>query len=102
MEISMNKSLVKFSATVSSLIFISTSSAWAVPETPEDTWVPNGAVQAILPAGNRVYISGDFNWVGPSVGRAVPFNSTTGSPKGSYPEINGGVKATLSVGSDDA
>ena len=59
----------------------------------QNTWVTNGYVDAIVPAGDKVYIGGDFTQVGPYTGFGVPINSSTGAPLAAFPKINGPVYA---------
>ena len=71
--------------------------------TPSDTcnqnmWVTNGPVYAIAPAGNKVYIGGQFTQVGPYTGGGVPINSSTGTPVPVFPKINGTVNAVCADG----
>ena len=64
----------------------------------QNTWVTNGPVYAIAPAGDRVYIGGSFSLVGPYTGGGVPINSSTGAPVSAFPKINGTVYATCTDG----
>ena len=65
----------------------------------EDAWVTDGTVYSIQPAGNVTYIGGDFTYVGPNTGRGVPIDVTTSQPVGSFPRIDGTVRAVVSDGS---
>jgi hypothetical protein len=55
----------------------------------EETWVPNGKVNAIAIANNRVYIGGAFSKVGPYTGCGTPISRRTGSALDSFPKFNG-------------
>src|SRR5438128_1730809 len=56
--------------------------------TPAQTWVTNGVVDAIAPAGGVTYIGGRFNYVGPRTGFGVGISASTGQSTG-LPEITG-------------
>jgi hypothetical protein len=45
--------------------------AAAPSSVPRSTWVTNGPVSAVVAAGNRVYIGGEFTYVGPNTGSGV-------------------------------
>jgi trimeric autotransporter adhesin len=60
----------------------------------QNTWVTNGPVYAIAPAGDKVYIGGSFTQVGPYTGGGVPINNLTGAPAAAFPKINGSVNAS--------
>ncbi|HUI92782.1 MAG TPA: hypothetical protein VLX68_11095 [Chitinivibrionales bacterium] len=64
----------------------------------QNTWVTNGPVYAIAPAGDKVYIGGGFSWVGPYTGGGVPIDSSTGALMPSFPKINGTVFAVCPDG----
>jgi nitrite reductase/ring-hydroxylating ferredoxin subunit len=64
----------------------------------QETWVTNGPVYAIAPAGDKVYIGGGFTQVGPYTGCGVPFNTSTGLPVSAFPKINGRVNAVCADG----
>ena len=64
----------------------------------QNTWVTNGQVYAIAPAGDKVYIGGEFTQIGPYTGGGVPINSSTGAPVAAFPKINGTVYATCTDG----
>jgi hypothetical protein len=62
-------------------------------------WMPDGPVNAILPVGNTVYISGDFSYVGPRTGPAALFDQTTGNLLTLPPRISNALKAVVPDGS---
>jgi predicted small secreted protein len=64
----------------------------------QNTWVTNGPVYAIVPAGDKVYIGGSFTQVGPYTGSGVPIDSSTGAPVAAFPKINGTVNAVCDDG----
>ncbi len=46
----------------------------------QDLWVTNGLLRTIAPAGNKIFIGGDFTEAGPFSGGWVHLNSSTGKP----------------------
>ena len=65
---------------------------------PTTTWVTNGLVDSVLPAGKVVYIGGAFSYVGPNTGSGVPLGLRSGSALARFPRINGTVRAVVSDG----
>ncbi len=65
----------------------------------QETWLTNGLVNAIVPAGDKIYIGGRFTRVGPYTGCGVPVNASTGAPAATYPKVNGTVYAVCADGS---
>ena len=78
----------------------------------QNTWVTNGPVSAIAPAGDKVFIGGNFTRVGPCIGgvfdrvfdtihsvvrnNIAALDATTGEPTAWNPNANSGVQ-TLTV-----
>src|SRR5947209_19403483 len=80
--------------------FLVTAAGAAAPSSvASSTWVTNGPVLSVLAVGDRVYIGGEFTYVGPNTGSGVPLGLRSGSPVASFPKVNGSV---LSVVSDRA
>jgi hypothetical protein len=72
-----------------------TSSAY----TPDpDWWVTNGRVTDIVSSGNRVYVAGGFDYLGPSTGYGVAIDPASGARSSSWPFINGPVDASAADG----
>jgi len=67
----------------------------------ENTWITNGPVYAIVKdeVRNIIYIGGNFTYVGPQTGGAVPLDINTGLVQGSFPKVNGRVYAVIPDGS---
>ena len=59
--------------------------------TPDSMWVANGRVQAIDQVGDRIYLGGQFNMVGPPVGHLAMTDRATGAVIGSPFEVTGTV-----------
>lgn len=59
----------------------------------QDFWVTDGAVNAIAVTNDRVFIGGDFRYVGPYTGGGVPVDVNTMQPVARYPKVNGSVHA---------
>jgi len=62
-------------------------------------WVTNGAVHAIVPDGNIIYISGDFTYVGPPNGSGAPLSAATAELAGPFPKVVGAINTVISDGS---
>ena len=62
-------------------------------------WITDGPVNVILATNGRVYIAGDFSYVGPRTGPAAMFNQASGALQAVPPLINGVVKAVVPDGS---
>ena len=62
------------------------------------TWETNGIVRTILPIGDKVYIGGEFTYVGPHTGSGLPINTITGSVLPVYPRVDGSVLAVVADG----
>ena len=41
-------------------------------------WVPNDRVYTVVPHGNRIYMGGEFTYVGPSTGYGAAIDINTG------------------------
>ena len=83
-----------------SLVLLSSIAATVGAQTLDPNfWVTNGTVRAIArdPDG-RIYAGGDFTYVGPPTGAAVPIHALTGSVFGTFPKIAGEVYAVMPDG----
>src|SRR5262245_66353225 len=60
-----------------------------------DFWVPDGQVNAIVEAQGRVYIGGDFNYVGPAADTGGAFDIYSASPEPDFPKVNGAIHAVV-------
>jgi hypothetical protein len=68
--------------------------------TPDaSTWITNGTVNSVVYSNNKVYLGGEFSYVGPMVPFGTVLNSSTGLPNMSYAAPNGAVRAVLPDGS---
>jgi hypothetical protein len=53
---------------------------------------------AVLPVGNRVYIGGNFTYVGPDTGSGASLSAATGAPLRRFARVDGSVYAAVSDG----
>src|SRR5205814_1464909 len=67
--------------------------------TPTSSWVANGDVHAVLEAGGRTYLGGDFDQVGPNTGFGVQLDAATGALPSSFAKVDGHVYVTVPDGS---
>lgn len=60
-------------------------------------WVTDKAVYAITPdpVNNRLYIGGDFTYVGPPTGRSAAMDATTGLYAPAWPLVRGGTVSAI-------
>src|SRR5450432_514658 len=68
-------------------------------QVPNNTYVTDGLVNAVLRSGNRVYIGGRFGRIGPRTGPGVEF-ALDGSQDAGLPEVSGGTDTVNAVASD--
>lgn len=61
-------------------------------------WGTNGRVTDIVPVGNRVYLSGGFDYIGPQTGYGTAVDGTRGVQLAGAPVIDGTVYASVSDG----
>ncbi len=61
-------------------------------------WGTNGRVSDMLVAGNRVYVAGGFDYVGPTTGYGVGVDAVTGAMRPSMPVVDGPVDASAPDG----
>ncbi len=81
--------LVRFGAGSPPAVAVTDASPW------DATWVTNGPVYSIVPAGDVAYIGGEFTLVGPCTGHGVPVSTSTASPINPYPKVDGSVYAAV-------
>ncbi len=99
----MRNRLIAVAATVAMTVGMTTLAASA--SIPNLTYVPdpswwgtNDRVTDILPVGNRVYIAGGFDYVGPATGYGVGVNAGSGVKLSGAPLIDGPVYAAAPDG----
>jgi hypothetical protein len=68
-------------------------------QVPDNTYVTDGLVNAVVRSGNRVYIGGRFGRIGPRTGPGVEF-ALDGSQNPGLPEVSGGTDTVNAVASD--
>jgi hypothetical protein len=72
--------------------------AVAAAAVPRSTWVTNGPVSSVVAAGDRVYIGGEFTYVGPNTGSGVLLGLKRGSRARPFAKVKGSVLAVVSDG----
>ena len=71
----------------------------ALSGTPNPSWWgTNGRVMDILPVGNRIYLAGGFDYVGPATGYGVGVDAAAGIKLPGAPVIDGVVRAAVADG----
>jgi hypothetical protein len=82
------------------LTFVVALQAQAVPSDTcnQEMWVTDGAVHAIAPVGDKVYIGGHFTQVGPYSGSGVPLDLVSGIPLPGHSKIDPDVMAVCADG----
>lgn len=58
-------------------------------------WTTNGKVRDIKTTNNKIYLAGDFSYVGMATGGGAAFAADTGKVNSAFPAINGDVHAVL-------
>lgn len=87
-------------ATVAPWVWRPPLPALAEPEgAPEETWVTNGRVRAIVRSADRIYIGGHFTQVGPNTGHGTAVADSDGARNPAFPRINGVVHTAVPDGS---
>ncbi|MBD3242738.1 MAG: hypothetical protein GF331_19255 [Chitinivibrionales bacterium] len=62
------------------------------------TWVTDGTVDAVCTIGDKVYLGGDFNLVGPYTGGAAAISTATAQTAATFPKVHGLVTAVCPDG----
>ena len=71
----------------------------ALNYTPDPAWWgTNGRVMEILPVGNRIYLAGGFDYVGPATGYGVGVDAAAGAKLPGAPVVDGVVRAAVADG----
>ena len=68
-------------------------------QVPDNTYVTDGLVNAVVRSGDRVYIGGRFGRIGPRTGPGVEL-ALDGSQEPGLPEVSGGTDTVNAVASD--
>lgn len=90
-------SVVPASTVVASAMTTTTTTATTTAD-PASWWGTNGRVSDTLVSGNRVYLAGGFDYVGPTTGYGVPVDTATGV-RAAWPVIDGPVDVAVPDGS---
>lgn len=69
-----------------------------LPSLPEDDWVPDGQVNAIVRTADTVYLGGAFTALGRNRPYGVPLDATSGLPLAAYPKVNAAVRCCVPDG----
>jgi len=69
------------------LLFLSAYVASTAQSTQPDTWVPNGRVRHMTQGDGKVFLAGDFNWVGEAYSNNAPVLNTDLSLDSTYPKV---------------
>jgi len=77
-----------------SLVVVPAASGAELPSRPDDTFVTNGPVNAVVRSGDTIYIGGRFDRVGPRTGPGVEV-ALDGSENPGMPEISGAGPTSL-------
>ena len=74
-----------------------TTTATTTPAAPASWWGTNGRVSDTLVSGNRVYLAGGFDYVGPTTGYGLPVDTATGA-RAAWPVADGPVDVAIPDG----
>lgn len=81
-------------AIVATIVAVPAVPAAAAPATlPATTWVANGTVWSVAPAGDVTYLGGDFTELSPATGNAIALDAADGTRDTSFPVVAGLVRA---------
>jgi hypothetical protein len=83
---------------VAGLLLAAKADAAALSARVLSAWETDGVVGSVLAAGDRVYIGGGFDYVGPYTGSGVPLDRTTWLGVRRLAKINGTVRVAASDG----
>lgn len=86
-------------ATAIGLIYPCPSTAQPASEPLRHFWRTDGPVNTVLVHSNRVYLGGQFTYVGPWTGGAGLLNTNTAAAVRGFPEVSGSLMAALPDGS---
>jgi hypothetical protein len=79
---------------IAPLVAVPAAPASATPTlVPASTWVANGTVWSVAPAGDVTYLGGDFTELSPATGNALALDAGTGARDTSFPTVSGLVRA---------
>jgi len=81
------------------LLVLPAAGAADLPSLPEDSWFPNGQVNAIVRTADTVYLGGAFTALGRLQPYGVPLDRTTGQAVAAFPKVNGTVYGCAPDGS---
>jgi trimeric autotransporter adhesin len=70
-----------------------------LPSTPSKQWAADDTIDAVLPCGNRVYVGGGFNVLGPYTGGFAAVSPRTGAPEAGMTVLGKDVSAITADGS---
>jgi hypothetical protein len=95
---------LSLSVMTAALVVAATMASFALPPAQaqsnvrnEATWMANGVVRTIVPAGAVTYLGGDFTAIGPYMGRGASLDAS-GTPAMNFPKTNSTINAVAADG----
>lgn len=81
-----------------SLLALAPPASAAPSSVPDETWVTDGRVNSIVRSGDRIYLGGDFDQVGPNVGHGTALSAANGGREATFPKVNAQIRAAVPDG----
>src|SRR4051812_46122659 len=74
-------------AVIGALLALAPPADAAISSTPDDTFVTDGDVNAVVRTADRIYLGGEFNHVGPLTGPWVGLSRSSGQVDATMPQV---------------